>query len=66
MDDTLQPTPNRDALMTLLAVLLLKAVFVPAFAFLYWLVAVKGGELLASLLFRDLEARRFFTKDRWF
>lgn len=52
--------------MTWLAVLILKALFFPIFAFLYWLVAVKGGEMLACLLFRDPKTRRFFTKERWF
>lgn len=52
--------------MTWLFTLLLKWIFVPVFAFLYWLVAIKGGNALVRLLVPSRKWREFLTKDRYF
>lgn len=44
---------------------LLKALIAPAFAFAYWLVAVKGGDWLARRMTKG-RLRDELTRNRWF
>lgn len=52
--------------MTWLITLLLKWIFFPVFAFLYWLVAIKGGNTLVRWMIPSQRVREFLTKDRYF
>lgn len=44
----------------------LKAVFVPVFAYLYWLLAIKGGNKLVKFLVPSKKWREILTKERYF
>ncbi len=44
----------------------LKALFVPVFAYLYWLLAIKGGNKLVRWLVPSEKWREILTRDRYF
>lgn len=44
----------------------LKAVIAPAIIFLYWLIAIKGGNALVNFLVPSQKWREFLTKDRYY
>ena len=51
--------------MTWLLAFLLKLVFAPVFFFVYWLVAIKGGNSICRLL-PDGKLKRALLKERTF
>lgn len=44
----------------------LKAILIPVFAYLYWLVAIKGGNTIVRWLVPSKKWREILTKDRYF
>lgn len=52
--------------MAWLFALALKLVCAPILVYLYWLVAIKGGNRLVNFLVPSKKWREFLTKDRYF
>lgn len=52
--------------MTWLYAIGLKALLIPVFAYLYWLLAIKGGNKLVALLIPSKKWREILTKERYF